>query len=194
MRALGNNRNPKPRAQMAGRGGSNVDEPLDLLRLSLDERIYVKMRGDRELRGKLHVSRNSAVGWLCTRRPAQWARTRVVHGARGVAAPHADVQARTQDRKSGRVMVCGDKARVTHAGLPSYARHSLTSRAPQAYDQHLNMILGEVEETITTVEYDEDTYEEHVKVSATPGNVSAPRGPAAARADTGKRVPFFACR
>ena len=37
----------------------------------------------------------------------------------------------------------------------------------QAYDQHLNMILGEVEETITTVEYDEDTYEEHVKVSST---------------------------
>ena len=36
--------------------------------------------------------------------------------------------------------------------------------AAQAYDQHLNMILGEVEETITTVEYDEDTYEEHVKV------------------------------
>jgi hypothetical protein len=40
---------------MAAKGGSNVDEPLDLLRLSLDERIYVKMRGDRELRGKLHV-------------------------------------------------------------------------------------------------------------------------------------------
>ena len=37
-------------------------------------------------------------------------------------------------------------------------------RTEQAYDQHLNMILGEVEETITTVEYDEDTYEEHVKV------------------------------
>jgi U6 snRNA-associated Sm-like protein LSm3 len=31
-------------------------------------------------------------------------------------------------------------------------------RREQAYDQHLNMILGEVEETITTVEYDEDTY------------------------------------
>jgi len=42
---------------MAAKGGSNVDEPLDLLRLSLDERIYVKMRGDRELRGKLHVRR-----------------------------------------------------------------------------------------------------------------------------------------
>ena len=44
---------------MAGKGGSNVDEPLDLLRLSLDERIYVKMRGDRELRGKLHVRYDS---------------------------------------------------------------------------------------------------------------------------------------
>ncbi|RUS22172.1 U6 snRNA-associated Sm-like protein LSm3-like protein [Endogone sp. FLAS-F59071] len=34
---------------------SAVEEPLDLVRLSLDERIYVKLRGDRELRGKLHV-------------------------------------------------------------------------------------------------------------------------------------------
>jgi hypothetical protein len=34
----------------------SVDEPLDLIRLSLDERIYVKLRGDREIRGKLHVS------------------------------------------------------------------------------------------------------------------------------------------
>jgi U6 snRNA-associated Sm-like protein LSm3 len=32
-----------------------VEEPLDLVRLSLDERIYVKLRGDRELQGKLHV-------------------------------------------------------------------------------------------------------------------------------------------
>lgn len=35
---------------------TTVKEPLDLVRLSLDERIYVKLRGDRELRGKLHVS------------------------------------------------------------------------------------------------------------------------------------------
>lgn len=35
---------------------SAVKEPLDLIRLSLDERIYVKLRHDRELRGKLHVS------------------------------------------------------------------------------------------------------------------------------------------
>ena len=36
--------------------GATVEEPLDLIRLSLDEKIYVKLRGDRELRGKLHVS------------------------------------------------------------------------------------------------------------------------------------------
>ena len=34
----------------------SVDEPLDLVRLSLDEEVYVKMRNDRELRGRLHVS------------------------------------------------------------------------------------------------------------------------------------------
>lgn len=34
---------------------SAVKEPLDLIRLSLDERIYVKLRHDRELRGRLHV-------------------------------------------------------------------------------------------------------------------------------------------
>lgn len=33
----------------------------------------------------------------------------------------------------------------------------------QAYDQHLNMILGDVEETITSIEIDDETYEEIVK-------------------------------
>jgi U6 snRNA-associated Sm-like protein LSm3 len=65
-----------------------VKEPIDLVRLSLDERIHVKMRGDRELRGTLH-----------------------------------------------------------------------------AYDQHLNMVLGDVEEVVTTVEVDEETYEEIIKTS-----------------------------
>ena len=65
-----------------------VREPLDLIRLSLDERIYVKLRGEREIRGKLH-----------------------------------------------------------------------------AYDQHLNMILGDVEEVVTSVEVDEETYEEIIKTS-----------------------------
>ena len=35
----------------------------------------------------------------------------------------------------------------------------------KAYDQHLNMILGDVEEIVTTVEIDDETYEEIVRVS-----------------------------
>merc|ERR1712205_269237 len=73
-------------AGSAGDVDATVKEPLDLIRLSLDERVFVKLRGERELRGKLH-----------------------------------------------------------------------------AYDQHLNMILGDVEETITTVEIDDETYEEIMK-------------------------------
>ena len=29
-----------------------------------------------------------------------------------------------------------------------------------AYDQHLNMVLGEVEEVVTTIEIDDETFEE----------------------------------
>lgn len=36
--------------------GASVSEPLDLVRLSLDEIVFVKLRGDRELKGRLHVS------------------------------------------------------------------------------------------------------------------------------------------
>ena len=32
-----------------------IQEPFDLVRLSLNERVYVKLRGDRELSGVLHV-------------------------------------------------------------------------------------------------------------------------------------------
>ena len=63
-----------------------VEEPLDLIRLSLDEKVYIKMRNQRELKGRLH-----------------------------------------------------------------------------GYDQHLNMVLGDVEETVTTIEIDEETYEEIYK-------------------------------
>ena len=66
----------------------NVEVPLDLIRLSIDERVYVKCRGDRELRGKLH-----------------------------------------------------------------------------AFDQHLNIVLGDVEESVTSTEIDEETDEEMVRVA-----------------------------
>ncbi|EED22011.1 U6 small nuclear ribonucleoprotein (Lsm3), putative [Talaromyces stipitatus ATCC 10500] len=36
-------------------GDASVSEPLDLVRLSLDEIVFVKLRGDRELKGRLHA-------------------------------------------------------------------------------------------------------------------------------------------
>ena len=67
---------------------TTIDEPLDLVKFSIDERVYVKCKGDRELRGKLH-----------------------------------------------------------------------------AFDKHCNMVLGDVEETITSVVIDDDTQEEIVQYS-----------------------------
>jgi len=66
----------------------SIETPLDLIRLSIDEKVVVKCRGERELRGRLH-----------------------------------------------------------------------------AFDQHLNMVLGEVEETVTSKEVDEETEEEIYRVS-----------------------------
>lgn len=44
---------------------ATVKEPLDLIRLSLDEKIYVKLRHDREIKGRLHVSYCwYIVGWV----------------------------------------------------------------------------------------------------------------------------------
>ncbi|KAM7264343.1 hypothetical protein ACFE04_002026 [Oxalis oulophora] len=40
-----------------------------------------------------------------------------------------------------------------------------THKLLQAYDQHLNMILGDVEEIVTTVEIDDETYEEIVRTT-----------------------------
>ncbi len=87
---------------------SAVEEPLDLIRLSLDERIYVKMRNERELKGKLHVSNLTQM----------------------------------------------------EAPPKSYFALAFFRSLWQGYDQHLNMILGDVEETVTTVEIDEETFEE----------------------------------
>jgi small nuclear ribonucleoprotein (snRNP)-like protein len=47
---------------------------------------------------------------------------------------------------------------------PSQPRAQLASPPPQAYDQHLNIILSEVQETITSVDIDPETDEERVKV------------------------------
>ncbi|KAK3944330.1 hypothetical protein QBC46DRAFT_375006 [Diplogelasinospora grovesii] len=38
-----------------GDEGNAVSEPLDLVRLLLDEVVLVKLRGDRELQGRLHA-------------------------------------------------------------------------------------------------------------------------------------------
>nr|KAF6310792.1 LSM3-like protein, U6 small nuclear RNA and mRNA degradation associated [Myotis myotis] len=94
---------------------NTVEEPLDLIRLSLDERIYVKMRNDRELRGRLHV--------------------------------------RALDRESN----------PRPFGAPVDMLTIEQHQPGLAYDQHLNMILGDVEETVTTIEIDEETYEEIYK-------------------------------
>lgn len=41
---------------------SHVAEPLDLVRLLLNEVVFIKLRGDRELKGKLHVSCHAICG------------------------------------------------------------------------------------------------------------------------------------
>ena len=67
-------------------GGSILGEPSDLVRLCLDELVYVKLRGERELVGRLH-----------------------------------------------------------------------------GYDQHLNMVVGDAEETVMSTEVDEETFEQIVR-------------------------------
>jgi hypothetical protein len=55
-------------------GANPVNEPLDLVRLSLNEVVFVKLRGDRELQGRLHVrnkqQERKSVQVLGTRNPA----------------------------------------------------------------------------------------------------------------------------
>lgn len=55
---------------MATEEDNTVREPLDLIRLSLDEKVYVKLKGERELRGKLHVSAGAGGRGRCCRRLA----------------------------------------------------------------------------------------------------------------------------
>lgn len=85
---------------------TTIQEPFDLIRLSLSERVFVKLRGDRELTGILHV-------------------------------------------------------RVLSADCPPLA-HSF---GLQAYDGHMNLILSQVEETITIVDLPEGAQEGTVNVT-----------------------------
>ncbi len=105
-----------------------MEEPLDLIRLSIDERIYVKCRNERELRGKLHVGSRLCLSFH-----------NVLHDAWHKCYNH----------------------------LRFLTLDSLSLQFPlfflKAYDQHLNMVLGDVEETVTSHEIDEETDEEIVK-------------------------------
>jgi len=65
-------------------GTNPVNEPLDLVRLSLNEVVFVKLRGDRELQGRLHV-------WECARKPNELRLTREI----GIRQP---LQPRTRRR------------------------------------------------------------------------------------------------
>jgi U6 snRNA-associated Sm-like protein LSm3 len=49
-------------ADAAEEEATSVSEPLDLVRLSLDEMVFVKLRGDRELKGRLHVCQRNYIG------------------------------------------------------------------------------------------------------------------------------------
>ncbi|KIX08316.1 uncharacterized protein Z518_02972 [Rhinocladiella mackenziei CBS 650.93] len=42
-------------ADTTDEAATSVSEPLDLVRLSLDEVVFVRLRGDRELKGRLHA-------------------------------------------------------------------------------------------------------------------------------------------
>ena len=133
---------------MAEDDAATVKEPLDLIRLSLDERIYVKLRGDRELRGRLHVRKTTNhVASVPERSAVSGYRLEWLQG-------------------------CSFSTVQAPVLLVSRLLHNIKrfecSGAVQAYDQHLNMIFGEVEETITTVEIDDETYEEIIKVRRPP--------------------------
>lgn len=53
--ALQHNRTIQIMADIDDGNSAPASEPLDLVRLCLDEIVFVKLRGDRELKGRLHV-------------------------------------------------------------------------------------------------------------------------------------------
>ncbi|KAK7916288.1 hypothetical protein WMY93_012049 [Mugilogobius chulae] len=81
--------------------------------------------------------------------------------ARGCSPNDEDILQMALLNRHGYVLV---SVRRFLNSFPQAARF-LTLLVPlaKAYDQHLNMILGDVEETVTTVEIDDETYEELYK-------------------------------
>lgn len=59
-----------------------VTEPFDLVRVSLSERIFVKLRGDRELRGVLHVTAPLSLSFPLRERSLTRKKRRVATGLR----------------------------------------------------------------------------------------------------------------
>lgn len=59
LRALLRNTESSVTVTVTHMESSSIQEPFDLIRLSLSERVFVKLRGDRELTGILHVSTRS---------------------------------------------------------------------------------------------------------------------------------------
>jgi small nuclear ribonucleoprotein (snRNP)-like protein len=151
---------------------ATVKEPLDLIRLSLDERVYVKLRGDRELRGRLHVSTTGLCASVPQPLPGGYRPAASRHGLQPTLLGRFQPQqillciACQQGRVLGAgVLLRGSVSRDRVERSPPYLPFAAYTPRSQAYDQHLNMILGEVEETLTTVEIDDETYEEIIKVS-----------------------------
>ena len=112
---------------------SECREPLDLIRLSIDERIYVKCQGDRELRGKLHAYDNHL---------------NMVH--RGVPRCRG---AFTPSRR----LVSIRRGR----GWSLFRFWGRSGRDGVGFAQ----VLGDVEETVTTQEVDQETEEEIIRTS-----------------------------
>ncbi|KAI6780112.1 U6 snRNA-associated Sm-like protein LSm3 [Emericellopsis cladophorae] len=95
---------------MADVGGddNHVSEPLDLVRLLLNEVVFVKLRGDRELKGKLHAYDshcNLVLG-------------EVEETIYAVDDDDDDEEIKTVSRKSEMLFVRGDSVVMISPGVP----------------------------------------------------------------------------
>lgn len=89
-----------------------IEEPLDLVKLSLDEIVLVKMKGEKELVGKLHAfdqHMNLVLGDVEeTRRVLEAIQSTEVEGISQKQQQPQSFEWRTQVRKRGMLFVRGD--------------------------------------------------------------------------------------